>query len=553
MSERAEEGTEARPTPGPAPISDGRVLKHAVDKPAPRFSHRAVAVVAGLIIVALVALAIDRVWRSRQAEPEDHAAVITATTETPTPPTVAATTSAPPPHSIAVLPFVNMSGDANQEYFSDGMSEELIDMLTKIPDLRVPARASSFYFKGKPATIADIAKALSVLYVLEGSVRKSGETLRVTAQLIRAHNGYQVWSETYDRQIDDVFKLQDDIAGAVVKALKISLMGGAVPESTGTHNVEAYNLYLQARSIYMHVNERAENERIIDYLHRALNADSRFANAWALLSGVLVLESTLVALEGDAPADQVKEEARRAAKQALELNPGLPEAHLAVANILMTYDLDVRGAQSQVHQALELDRNNPTALAFAGRQATTTGQFDDSMEFLHKAIAIDPLDAFKYSSLSWALYLAGRYPEALAANRKMLDLNPGAREDYYFQAALVSLAKGDAATALVQIESGEKLREHCGCVVLAYDTLGRKIEADAALASLEKNHADNFAYPIGRVYANRGELDQAFKWFERAYRQRESTLWWIKVDPLLKNVQADPRFDVFLRKMNLLD
>jgi TolB-like protein len=553
MSERAEEGTEARPAPGPAPISDGRVLKHAVDKPAPRFSHRAVAVVAGLIIVALVALAIDRVWRSRQAEPEDHAAVITATTETPTPPTVAATTSAPPPHSIAVLPFVNMSGDANQEYFSDGMSEELIDMLTKIPDLRVPARASSFYFKGKPATIADIAKALSVLYVLEGSVRKSGETLRVTAQLIRAHNGYQVWSETYDRQIDDVFKLQDDIAGAVVKALKISLMGGAVPESTGTHNVGAYNLYLQARSIYMHVNERAENERIIDYLHRALNADSRFANAWALLSGVLVLESTLVALEGDAPADQVKEEARRAAKQALELNPGLPEAHLAVANILMTYDLDVRGAQSQVHQALELDRNNPTALAFAGRQATTTGQFDDGMEFLHKAIAIDPLDAFKYSSLSWALYLAGRYPEALAANRKMLDLNPGAREDYYFQAALVSLAKGDAATALVQIESGEKLREHCGCVVLAYDTLGRKIEADAALASLEKNHADNFAYPIGRVYANRGELDQAFKWFERAYRQRESTLWWIKVDPLLKNVQADPRFDVFLRKMNLLD
>jgi TolB-like protein len=446
-----------------------------------------------------------------------------------------------------------MSGDPNQEYFSDGMSEELIDMLAENPDLRVPARTSSFYFKDKPTTIADVAKALSVLYVLEGSVRKSGKTLRITAQLIRADNGYHVWSETYDRQIDDVFKLQEEIGSAVVKALKISLMGRSVLESTGTQNVEAYDLYLQATSIYMHANERAENERVIDYLHRALNADPQFANAWALLSGALVHESVLVALEGDVPGGQVKEEARRAANQALKINPGLPEAHLAVATILMTYDLDVRGANAQVHQALELDSNNSTALAWAGTQAAMIGEFDNAIEFLQKSIAVDPVNAANYSSLSWILYLAARYPEALAANRKTLDLDPGGREDYYFQATLVSLAKGDSASALVEIVSAEKLRERCGCLVLAYDALGRKIEADAALTSLEKNHADNSAYPIGRVYANRGELDQAFKWFERAYRQRESTLWWIKVDPLLKNVQADPRFDDFLRKMNLLD
>jgi tetratricopeptide (TPR) repeat protein len=163
------------------------------------------------------------------------------------------------------------------------------------------------------------------------------------------------------------------------------------------------------------------------------------------------------------------------------------------------------------------------------------------------------VNVLNYHNLSWTLYSAGRFPEALAANRKALDLNPEGREDYYFQATLVSLAKGDPAAALVEIESGEKIREHCGCLMLAYDALGRKIEADAALANLEKNLADNYAYPIGRVYADRGELDQAFRWFERAYRQRETTLWWVKVDPLLKNVQADPRFDVFLRKMNLLD
>jgi adenylate cyclase len=294
-----------------------------------------------------------------------------------------------------VLPFVDMSEKKDQEYFSDGMSEELIDMLTKIPDLRVPARTSSFYFKGKPTTIADIAKALNVLYVLEGSVRKSGKTLRVAAQLIRADNGYHVWSETFDRQLDDVFRVQDDIVGAVVKALKISLTGGAVPNQPARKTSRRMTCTCRPhRFICTQMNGRRMNASV-DYLHRALNADSLFANAWALLSGVLVHESELVVIEGDVPADQVKEEARRAAKQALKLNPGLPEAHLAVADILMTYDLDVRGARAQVQQALELNPNNSTALAWAGKQAAMKGQFDNAIEFLQKSIAVDPVNGLQ--------------------------------------------------------------------------------------------------------------------------------------------------------------
>jgi TolB-like protein/tetratricopeptide (TPR) repeat protein len=519
--------------------------------PPPRRSSNAVSIALFVSTAALLAyLAAEKLWFSK---PASAPLLMQSPTVAESTPAAAAPAFTPPVHSVAVLPFFDMSEKQDQEYFSDGMSAELIDSLTKIPDLQVTARTSSFYFKGKSTTVADIAKALNVLYVLEGSVRKTGTTLGITAQLIRADNGHNVWSETYDQRLDDVFRVQDEIAGAVVRVLKISPRGGSVPASTGTQNVEAYNLYLQAISVHKQPNERAEDERILDYLHRALNFDSRFANAWALLSGVLVDESELAAIEGGVPADQVKEEARRAAKQALDLNPGLPESHLALANILMTYDLDVRGANAQVQQALELNPNNSMSLVWAAKQAAMKGQFDNAIQFLQKSIAIDPVNVLKYYDLSWTLYSAGRFPEALAANRKTLDLNNGAREDYYYQATLVSLAKGDPAGALAKIESDEKLRERCGCQVLAYDALGRKIEADAALARWEKNHADTFAYPIGRVYASRGELDQAFRWFERAYRQRETTLWWIKVDPLLKNVQADPRFEVFLRKMNLLD
>jgi TolB-like protein/Flp pilus assembly protein TadD len=448
--------------------------------------------------------------------------------------------------SIAVLPFVDMSEKKDQEYFSDGMSEELIDMLTKVPDLRVPARTSSFYFKGKPATIAEIAKALSVLYVLEGSVRKSGTTLRITAQLIRADSGYHLWSQTYDRQIDDVFKVQDEIAAAVVTALKVSLMGGSLPQSTGTQNVAAYNLHLQAKSIFDHATKREDYEVAIEYLHQAINADPHYARPWALIAGALCAESEA----GYSPPELVKEEARHAANEALRLNPSLPEAHVALARVLRQFDFDVRGAEAQALQALELDPNNSRALGSAATQAAIRGQFDTAIGYLQKGFAGDPVNPTRYYELSTILYLAGRYSEALTANRKMLDLNPAARGHYYHLEGLVSLAKGDPSGALAAIENDKDLLESCSCAVLAYDALGRKTDADAVLASLEKN-PDKNAYEIACAYANRGQLNLAFKWLDRAYQRYESRLLWVKVDPLLKNVQSDPRYKAFLKKMNL--
>ncbi len=478
----------------------------------------------------LLYLATNKSWLAKHVPAEPPAATVLSTP----PPAVPAI----PDKSVAVMPFVDMSEKKDQEYFSDGLSEELIDMLTKVPDLRVPARTSSFYFKGKQATIADIAKVLGVAHVLEGSVRKSGNTLRITAQLIRADNGYHIWSETYDRRLDDIFRIQDEIAEAVVKALKISLMAGIVPDSTGTQNVEAYNLYLQAKSINVHANEPADREKAVEYLRRSLQIDPKFANAWASLAASLY--------------GSPREEARRAAQQALMLNPRLPDAHTAMAIVLFFDYLDVGSAETQIQQALQLDPNNSWALGFAGVLASSKGQFAKAIELLHKSIASDPVNPTKYRGLAMALYYSGNYSEALVARRKALDLNPGGtREDNYIPWA-VFLLSGQPAAALSEVDSDSRLRENCGCLVLAYDALGRNAEANAALAKLEKNHANDNAQGIARVYASRGDLDQAFKWFDRAYRQREEDMLFINVDPLLKKAQSDPRINVLLRKMNLL-
>jgi TolB-like protein/Flp pilus assembly protein TadD len=447
--------------------------------------------------------------------------------------------------SVAVLPFVDMSEKKDQEYFSDGMSEELIDMLTKIPELRVPARTSSFYFKGKPTTIPDIAKALAVAYVLEGSVRKSGNVLRVTAQLIRVDTGFHLWSQTYDRQLDDVFKVQDDIARAVVSALKVSLMGKAPPESAGTQSVEAYDLYLWARSIYVQAHTRADYEKVVEYLRKALDADPKFANAWALLSTALQVQGE----ENYVPAAQANSEGRRAAFRSLELNPKLPDAHTALARIYIVQDLDsVRGEQ-QLREALQLDPNSSWALAWAATLAAHNGEFDSAIALVRKSIESDPVNPTRYGNLAAILYYARKYPEALTASRKSDDLKAGTNSSSILE-GLISLATGDPGSALKLIEANPGLTG-CDCRVLALDALGRKPEADLALANLERDHANDNASGIAKVYASRGDLDQAFKWFDRSYRQHEDDMLWIKVDPLVKNVQSDPRFAALLRKLGL--
>jgi TolB-like protein len=530
---RAQKGDSAR-------MATSTVAPPPADSSPPRKRESLVAIISTLIVGVALAFVVDKIWLSKHTQ---DAVKKPAPISAPSP----SLTFAVPEKSVAVLPFADMSEKRDQEYFSDGMSEELIDMLTKIPDLRVPARTSSFYFKGKPTTIADIAKALGVAYVLEGSVRKSGKTMRVTAQLIRVNTGYHLWSETYDRQLDDVFKVQDDIANAVVRALKVSLMGGPLPESAGTQNVEAYNLYLQARAIHMQAKSQSDYEKEIEYLRKAIAADPQFANAWALLSTVLSgqVEERL------APASQAIDESRGAANRALELNPRLPDAHTALARVYMAHDLDIRRAEAQVQLALALDPSSSYGLAWASWLAADRGDFDKAIDLVQRSIDSDPVNPIRYEDLANIFALAGKYPESLAAIREHDDLSPGANDSTAF-AAYIMLATGDRAGALSKIDSDPDLADW-DCRILALDGLGRKPEADLALAKLEQIHANDNAAGIALIYANRGDVDQAFKWFDRAYRQHEGRLGQIKVDPLLKNVQSDPRFKALLKKLDLQD
>ena len=456
--------------------------------------------------------------------------------------------AATPDRSIAVLPFVDMSEKKDQEYFADGMAEEILNLLTKIPELRVPARTSSFYFKGKQATIAEISRALGVANVLEGSVRKAGNTVRITVQLVRTDNGYHLWSETYDRRLDDIFKVQDDIASAVVKALKVSLLAEAMPKASATGNMEAYTLYLQARSMWTRVSTAEDFEKMADYLQQAIKLDPTFAPAWAFLS----IAHSNRAWEIFEPKDpqRIWEEARRAARQALTLDPKLPVAHTSMAFIQISHDWDWAGAQAQVQQALELDPNSWFALLWAARLADKLGQSDRALGFLKRAVANDPLNFLGYQDLAWVSREMGRPAEAKAALRKSLDLNPTQPGGGHALAGFLLLESGDPAGALAEFERGSDRLRLFGRA-LAYPALGRKVDADVALADLEKKHADKVASWIAEIHAYRREIDQAFTWLDRAYQQHESVCTKVKGEPLFRNLRSDPRYNAFLRKIKL--
>jgi TolB-like protein/DNA-binding winged helix-turn-helix (wHTH) protein/Tfp pilus assembly protein PilF len=449
--------------------------------------------------------------------------------------------------SIAVLPFVDMSEKKDQEYFGDGMAEELIDTLTKIPELHVPARTSSFYFKGKQTTIPEIAKPLGVANVLEGSVRKSGNTIRVTAQLVRADNGYRVWSQTFDRQLDDILKVQDEIAQAVVKALKVSLLESQGLRPTPPANAEAYTLYLQGRWFWQR-HSAADNKKAAEHLRQALKLDPMFAAAWAVLAVVMqddyVIYSTI-------SYQNARSEAYPAAEQALKLDPSLSDAHLAMAQILHDLDFDFERANAEITQALALDPGNSGAFRVAADLALTEGRFDEARQFAQQAVARDPLVVGNYRALGDANFCGGRLEEAEGAWRKALEQNAAAEGMHYRLGALL-LHRGEPAAALAEMEQNPDNGWRMAGVPLALDALGRKSEADRALAVAVKNLGDSSPYLIGQIYAHRNDLDQAFVWLDRAYQERDGGLpLHLKGDPLLKNLRQDPRYKALLKKMNL--
>jgi serine/threonine-protein kinase len=456
--------------------------------------------------------------------------------------------SPPGPPSIAVLPFADLSPGKDQEYFADGLAEELLNRLAKIPELRVVARTSSFQFKGKNEDLRLIGEKLKVTTILEGSVRKEGNRVRVTAQLINTTDGFHLWSETYDREMTDIFALQDEIARSVAGALQVKLLGQpavAAARPTRRVNVEAYNAYLQGRYFYER-GSKADWEKAVSSYEQATSLDPEYAPAWAGLSEVRRQQGG----QGYIPLAEGTEQARAAANRALGLDPNLADAHSAMGSILLFYDWDWAAADAAFQRALTIEPGNARALVGAGRLARALGRFDEALTLNRRAVELDPLSNLAHYILGQTAYSAGRLEEAEAAARKAVELAPEHPVARIVLAA-VFLAQGRPQQALTESERvGDPFWRLFG-VALAHHALGHKKESDAALAELiEKHHAEG-AFQIAEAYAYRGEVDRAFEWLERAYAQRDPGCAYAKGHPLLKNLERDPRYAAFLKKMRL--
>jgi len=509
--------------------------------------HRALRRVSGAeltIITVLLVVAGAVLWHFAHAPqevpvPKVATAVPTAPAVTPAVPISA--------KSIAVLPFADMSEKHDQEYFADGMAEEILDLLAKIPGLHVPARTSSFYFKGKSEDIPTIARRLMVANVLEGSVRKSGNQVRVTVQLVRADNGYHLWSETYDRTLNDLFKVQDEIAGEIVKALKISMDTNVAPRTAPTNSPEAHSLLLQAQ-FWLNRSTADGRSRAVRYYQQAIDVDPKFAEAWAGLSRALINEPPSAGRSWQ----QINESALRAAERAVALDPKLAEAHTALGRVQLE-DWDWAAANTAYERAHFLDSGNPRALDGTARLAAVRGRLTDALQLYEQAAALDPLDQYAPFGIANTYYAMGRSTEALAAARKCLELLPGADGEHAYLAHML-LAAGHKAEALDEVKKESDPDSRTYELARIYILLGRKSDAEAAFAEFERKVASKQPYNMATFHALRGDRDQAFSWLDRAYQQHDSSLVAsppITIDPDMKNLHADPRWVAFLRKMNL--
>jgi TolB-like protein/Tfp pilus assembly protein PilF len=463
------------------------------------------------------------------------------------------------PPSIAVLPFVNMSRDEENEYFADGLSEELLNVLAKIRGLRVASRTSAFSFKGKDIDIPAIAQKLNVATVLEGSVRKSGKRVRITAQLIEVATDSHLWSETYDRELDDIFAVQDDIAQSVVKELRAALLGESAGTAAGAtiaaavHNAavgrsddpEAFQLYLQGK-FYGERMTQADTDKAIGLLQRALAIDPDFALAWAGLAHVHQVQAGF----GFAPIDEGYENARKAAQHALRLAPDLVEAHIQLGAVQEGHDWDWTAANASYQRALELAPGDAHALRAAAGLARIMGHPDQALELVGKAIALDPLSARTHRQAALIFMQTNRLDDAAASFRLALDLSPNTGLAHAFLAITRLLqGHGEEGLALAKEEAHDVFRNVAFAMI--HHALGNKAKAQSALQALIDQFGWTAAYQVAEVYAYRGEVDKAYEWLETAYAQRDPGVMFVSLDAFLQPLHDDPRWLPFLRRMRL--
>ena len=463
----------------------------------------------------------------------------TSTATSPTPTAAALPTDA----SIAVLPFVNMSSDKEQGYFADGISEELLNLLAQVPELRVIARTSSFSFKGKDVEIAEIARRLNVANVLEGSVRKSGDKLRITAQLVRASDSSHLWSQTYDRQMADVFKVQDEIAAAVVEELKIKLLNEA--PKTRALDPKAYELFLKARTIGAQYTAAAFEQSVSLY-QQALARDPRYAEAWVGLAGIYCDQMS----ERLRPADEGIRLAREAIDKALTLNPQYAPAYARLGWIAIYYERDFQQAADHLKHALALEPANTDVIGMAAILSRRLGRWDQAIALGEYLVSRDPVNAEALSQLGLAYTYAGRWEEAMAAYRTALVLQPAAIGSHA-QMSEMLMAKGDAKAALLEGQQETDIGWRLMLISVASYALGHIAESDGALAELVEGYEHSHPLHIATVLAFRGEADRAFEWMEKAAEQHDPDLGSIIAHRMFDTLHDDPRWLAFLRENGL--
>jgi TolB-like protein/Tfp pilus assembly protein PilF len=449
-------------------------------------------------------------------------------------------------HSIAVLPFTNMSEDKANEYFADGLSEELLNLLSRIPGLRVVARTSSFSFKGRSVSAAAIARELNVAHLLEGSVRKAGSRIRITAQLVRATDSSHAWSQSFDRDMSDIFAVQDEIAAAVVGELEIKLLGGTVPKSRQT-DPRAYALYLQGRHFF-ELYSATGYEQAIEALDAAVAIDPRFGPAWAMLGALYWGQANNSLIDYEEGARK----ARAASEKALGLDPDLAEPLSLLGMLDLIENRDAVGGMRRLDRALQLEPHNQRVLARAGSMAMQRGRIDEAIRYAEQALRWDPLSPNAHAALSLTYYYVGRLDEAEAMRRKVLALSPGWLSGCFYLGRIL-LARNDAQAALAVMQQEQSSFWRLTGLALAHHALGQRADSDAALAELMKLDPVGIAYQLAEVHAYRGEIDSAFEWLERSAETHDSGLTNARVDPLLRNLHADPRWGAFLSRNSLAD
>jgi TolB-like protein/Flp pilus assembly protein TadD len=497
-------------------------------------------VVAVLVLAALAYLLINKPWISKPAAP-------VATSNATSSPGAAPTAFTPPPHSIAVLPFVNLSGDASQEYFSDGLTEELLNSLSRINDLQVAARTSSFSFQGAHPDIATVAHKLNVASVLEGSVRRSGQTIRVTAQLNNAVTGFHLWSQTFDRDLGDVLKLQTDIATAVAESLKVTLLGdvAAKVELGGTRNPLAFDAYLRGlRLTRVATNERESGPALAEYAE-AIRLDPNYALAYATRS--LALLDFVYSWGSITARRQSAETARIDAVQAIALAPGLGVAHAALAKFLQ-YSLDYPRATEEFERALALAPGNATVLNEYSLHAAYMGRSNAAIDIARKGVALDPINLLSHRALGDALYFAHRYNEAIAAYQDGIAVDPGPAESYA-RRGLAYYLLGSYQMSQSACEMKPANWESWFCLALIFDKRGQRLESDAQIKRMTGFSGDSLAYQYAEIYAQRGDRDRALEWLETAMRLRDPGFRRLKTDPLMDPLRKEPRFEALEREL----